>query len=194
MIPSMRILPWRSLRLRLIVLLVTSVVCVLAAATALEIRLSTRLAERNLQERALTLAKEIDILLGSLWGRTDLRNFHHRLAEFARTHRNVADIEILLPVRDQWRSARQLGTRDTHRADRARSSRDGARPADLAAPARQLASRPRGRAVPSRATGHRRHSRQGLARRGRTHSQTSKRSAPCCSRSSRCSASPASWA
>ncbi|MCC6848390.1 MAG: HAMP domain-containing protein [Deltaproteobacteria bacterium] len=99
----MRIVPWRSLRLRLIVLLVLSVVCVLAAATALEIRLSTRLAERNLQERALTLAKEIDILLGSLWGRTDLRNFHHRLAELARTHRNVADIEILLPVRDQWR-------------------------------------------------------------------------------------------
>lgn len=103
MIRRVRILPWRSLRLRLIVLLVLSVVCVLAAATALEIRLSTRLAERNLQERALTLAKEIDILLGSLWGRTDLRNFHHRLAELARTHRNVADIEILLPVRDQWR-------------------------------------------------------------------------------------------
>lgn len=99
----MRIVPWRSLRLRLIVLLVLSVVCVLTAATILEIRLSTRLAERNLQERALTLAKEIDILLGSLWGRTDLRNFHHRLAELARTHRNVADIEILLPVRDQWR-------------------------------------------------------------------------------------------
>ena len=103
MIPPMRIVAWRSLRLRLIVLLVLSVVCVLAAATAFEIRLSTRVAERNLQERALTLAKEIDILLGSLWGRTDLRNFHHRLAELARTHRNVADIEILLPVRDQWR-------------------------------------------------------------------------------------------
>lgn len=111
MILSMRIVPWRSLRLRLIVLLVLSVVCVLAAATALEIRLSTRLAERNLQERALTLGKEIDILLGSLWGRTDLRNFHHRLAELARTHRNVADIEILLPVRDQWRLLEAPGER-----------------------------------------------------------------------------------
>jgi signal transduction histidine kinase len=98
-----RILPWRSLRLRLVLLLVLSVVSVLAVATALDIRLSTRVAERNLQERALTLAKEIDILLGSLWGRTDLRNFHHRLGELARTHRNVADIEILLPVGDQWR-------------------------------------------------------------------------------------------
>jgi len=99
----MRIFPWRSLRLRLVLLLVLSVVSVLAAATALDIRLSTRVAERNLQERALTLAKEIDILLGSLWGRTDLRNFHHRLGELARTHRNVADIEILLPVGNQWR-------------------------------------------------------------------------------------------
>jgi two-component system NtrC family sensor kinase len=99
----MRILPWRSLRLRLVVLLVLSVVSVLAVATALDIRLSTRMAERNLQERALTLTKEIDILLGSLWGRTDLRNFHHRLGELARQHRNVADIEILLPVGDQWR-------------------------------------------------------------------------------------------
>jgi len=94
---------WRSLRLRLILLLVLSVVSVLAAAIALDIRLSTRVAERNLQERALTLAKEIDILLGSLWGRTDLRNFHHRLGELARTHRNVADIEILLPVGNGWR-------------------------------------------------------------------------------------------
>lgn len=99
----MRILLWRSLRLRLVALLVLSVVSVLAAATALDIGLSTRMAERNLQERALTLTKEIDILLGSLWGRTDLRNFHHRLGELARTHRNVADIEILLPVGDQWR-------------------------------------------------------------------------------------------
>jgi two-component system NtrC family sensor kinase len=103
MMPSMRVVPWRSLRFRLIVLLVLSVVCVVAAATALEIRLSTRMAERNLQERALTLTKEIDILLGSLWGRTNLRNFHHRLADLARTHRNVADIEILLPVGDEWR-------------------------------------------------------------------------------------------
>ncbi len=94
---------WRSLRLRLVALLMLSVVSVLAAATALDIRLSTRMAERNLQERALTLTKEIDILLGSLWGRTDLRNFHHRLGELARTHRNVADIEILLPVGDRWR-------------------------------------------------------------------------------------------
>lgn len=102
MMASMRHLPWRSLRLRLIVVLVLTVISVLAAATALEIRLSTRLAEQNLQERALTLTKEIDILLGALWGRTDLRNFHHRLAELARTQRNVADIEILLPVRNQW--------------------------------------------------------------------------------------------
>jgi two-component system NtrC family sensor kinase len=94
--------PWRSLRLRLIALLVLSVIAVLTAATALEIRLSTRFAEQNLRERALTLAKEIDILLGSLWGRTDLRNFHHRLGELARTHRNVADIEILLPIRNEW--------------------------------------------------------------------------------------------
>ncbi len=100
---AMRIFPWRSLRVRLIVLLGLTVVSVLAAATALDIRLSTRVAERNLQERALTLAKEVDILLGSLWGRTDLRNFHHRLGELARTHRNVADIEILLPVGNQWR-------------------------------------------------------------------------------------------
>jgi two-component system NtrC family sensor kinase len=100
----MRILPsWRSLRLRLVLLLAVSVVGVLVAATALNIRLSTRVAEHNLQERALTLAKEIDILLGSLWGRTDLRYFHHRLGELARTHRNVADIEILLPVGNQWR-------------------------------------------------------------------------------------------
>src|SRR5262245_42689834 len=79
MMSGMRLFPWRSLRVRLIVLLVLTVVSVLAAATALDIRLSTRVAERNLQERALTLAKEVDILLGSLWGRTDLRNFHHRL-------------------------------------------------------------------------------------------------------------------
>lgn len=103
MIATMRLLPWRSLRVRLVVLLGLTVVIVLAAATALDIRLSTRVAERNLQERALTLAKEVDILLGSLWGRTDLRNFHHRLGELARTHRNVADIEILLPVGNQWR-------------------------------------------------------------------------------------------
>ena len=103
MIRPMRLFPWRSLRVRLIVLLGLTVVSVLAAATALDIRLSTRVAERNLQERALTLAKEVDILLGSLWGRTDLRNFHHRLGELARTHRNVADIEILLPVGNQWR-------------------------------------------------------------------------------------------
>ena len=94
--------PWRSLRVRVIALLVLSVVAVLTAATALEIRLSTRFAEQNLRERALTLAKEIDILLGSLWGRTDLRNFHHRLGELARTHRNVADIEILLPIQNEW--------------------------------------------------------------------------------------------
>ncbi len=94
--------PWRSLRLRLIALLVLTVICILTAATALEIRLSTRMAEQNLRERALTLAKEIDILLGSLWGRTDLRNFHHRLGELARTHRNVADIEILLPIQNEW--------------------------------------------------------------------------------------------
>ena len=99
----MPLFPWRSLRVRVIALLVLSVVGVLTAAMALDIRLSTRMAERNLQERALTLAKEIDILLGSLWGRTDLRNFHHRLGELARTHRNVADIEILLPVGDEWR-------------------------------------------------------------------------------------------
>lgn len=103
MMRAMRLFPWRSLRLRVVALLVLTVVLVLAAATALDIRLSTRIAERNLQERALTLAKEIDILLGSLWGRTDLRNFHHRLGELARTHRNVADIEILLPVGNQWR-------------------------------------------------------------------------------------------
>jgi signal transduction histidine kinase len=103
MMRPMRTFPWRSLRVRVVALLVLSVVGVLTAATALDIRLSKRVAERNLQERALTLAKEIDILLGSLWGRTDLRNFHHRLGELARTHRNVADIEILLPVGDEWR-------------------------------------------------------------------------------------------
>jgi signal transduction histidine kinase len=103
MIPAMRSSPWRSLRVRLIALLVVSVICVVAAATAVEIRLSTRLAERNVQERALSLAKEIDIVLGSLWGRTDLRYFHHRLADLARTHRNVADIEILISVRNEWR-------------------------------------------------------------------------------------------
>ena len=98
----MRVLPWRSLRFRLIVLLVGSVTVIIAAATAVEIRLSTRLAERNLQERALTLAKEIDLLLGALWGRTDFRNFHHRMAGLARTHRNVADVEILIQVRNRW--------------------------------------------------------------------------------------------
>jgi two-component system, NtrC family, sensor kinase len=98
----MRVLFWRSLRLRLIVLCVLAVLAVLTASTAVEIQLSTRMAEQNLRERALTLAKEIDILLGSLWGRTDLRNFHHRLGDLARTHRNVADIEILLPVRNRW--------------------------------------------------------------------------------------------
>lgn len=103
MTTMLRIAPWRSLRFRLIVLLVVSVMAIIAAATAIEIRLSTRLAERNLQERALTLAKEIDILLGALWGRTDFRNFHHRMAELARTHRNVADVEIILQVRNQWR-------------------------------------------------------------------------------------------
>ena len=46
MLPAMRFVPWRSLRLRLIVLLVLSVISVLTAATALELRLSTRLAER----------------------------------------------------------------------------------------------------------------------------------------------------
>jgi two-component system, NtrC family, sensor kinase len=103
MIPPMRAFPWRSLRFRLILLLVLSVIGVVAGATAVEIRLSTRMAQRNLQERALSLAKEIDIVLGSLWGRTDLRYFHHRLADLARTHRNVADIEILLNVRNEWR-------------------------------------------------------------------------------------------
>jgi len=103
MMVMMPIALWRSLRVRLIALLVLSVIGVLGIATAVEIRLSTRLAERNLQERALTLAKEIDVLLGALWGRTDLRNFRHRLAELARTHRNVADIEILLPVGRRWR-------------------------------------------------------------------------------------------
>ena len=99
----MQILRWRSLRFRLILLLILTVIGVLALSTALDIRLSTRMAEGVLQERALTLAKEIDILLGSLWGRTDLRNFHHRLGELAKTQRNVADIEILLPVGNQWR-------------------------------------------------------------------------------------------
>lgn len=103
MMVPMPLFPWRSLRVRLIALLVVSVISVVAAATAVEIQLSTRLAEQNVQERALSLAKEIDIVLGSLWGRTDLRYFHHRLADLARTHRNVADIEILISVRNEWR-------------------------------------------------------------------------------------------
>jgi signal transduction histidine kinase len=103
MMPPMVAFPWRSLRFRLIALLVLSVICVVAGATALEISLSTRLAERNVQERALGLAKEIDIVLGSIWGRSDMRYFHHRVTDLARTHRNVADIEILVQLGNQWR-------------------------------------------------------------------------------------------
>jgi signal transduction histidine kinase len=103
MMRAMRNFPWRSLRFRLIALLVLSVIGVVAGATAVEISLSTRLAERNVQERALGLAKEIDIILGSIWGRSDMRYFHHRVTDLARTHRNVADIEILLSTRNRWR-------------------------------------------------------------------------------------------
>jgi hypothetical protein len=100
----MRIVPWRSLRLRLIVLLVLVGGLCLTAATALEIppvdrarRAEPPRAGPHPWPRRSTSCSDrsgaAPISGTSITGS----------AELARTHRNVADIEILLPVRDQWR-------------------------------------------------------------------------------------------
>src|SRR2546427_565491 len=102
MMRQMRLFPWRSLRLRVVALLVMTVVIVLAAATALEIRLSTRIAERNLQERALTLAKELDrptreLLPGSTHLGLAVAPFHlgPRVIGSIRVKASLAEVERL---------------------------------------------------------------------------------------------------
>ena len=118
------------------------------------------LAERNLQERA-HLAKEIDILLGSLWGRTDLRNFttgwpsSPEPTATSPTSRSSC-------LRDQWRLLGSSGARRPRNRSRS-SPGDGARSADVAAAARQLAPRARRRALSSRSARDRRDSREGVA-------------------------------